>query len=130
MTTPQRSKKVEDIYPLSPMQYGMLFHALYEPGSPIYSERYRYTLEGELNIEALKKSWAHVAEATPVFRTIFKWENVNEPLQIVVRGRIPEIEIHDLTSCDPSSRETAIEDFLVKDKQTPFDLSKGPLMRG
>ncbi|MCD6571340.1 MAG: amino acid adenylation domain-containing protein, partial [Deltaproteobacteria bacterium] len=123
------SKKIEDIYPLSPMQQGMLFHSLYDPDSPIYSERYTYTIEGSLDIECFTKAWEHLGKSHPIFRTIFRWEGLNHPVQVVLKDRLPEFHIHDLKALDEKSCKTKIAKFLDEDSKRTFNLSKGPLMR-
>jgi hypothetical protein len=49
--------KIEAIYPLSPMQQGLLFHSLYSPGSGTYVEQVSCRIERGLDVEALKRSW-------------------------------------------------------------------------
>ncbi|WP_192364950.1 non-ribosomal peptide synthetase, partial [Mesorhizobium mediterraneum] len=44
---------IEDVYPLSPLQHGMLFHTLYAPDSGAYVEQYQFTLDGEMDSDAL-----------------------------------------------------------------------------
>ena len=41
-------ENVSDVYPLSPMQEGMLFHAVMEPGTGVYVDQAVVTLNGEL----------------------------------------------------------------------------------
>ena len=50
-------KNVEDIYPLSPMQEGMMFHTLYEPGSGAYVVHISSRIQGDLNVSAFKRTW-------------------------------------------------------------------------
>src|SRR6266566_3960185 len=76
-------KNVENIYPLSPMQQGMLFHTLYAPESNIYLVQWIFTLQGELNISDFKQAWRRVIERHAILRTGFVWNNVEEPLQVV-----------------------------------------------
>ncbi len=64
-------KNVEDIYPLSPMQQGMLFHSLYAPDSGQYFQQVSCTLEGELHIPTFELAWQHVAQRYPALRTAF-----------------------------------------------------------
>lgn len=53
-------KNVEDIYPLSPVQQGMLFHALYDPKAGMYLEQKTCTLHGQLDVPAFERAWRRV----------------------------------------------------------------------
>ena len=55
---------VEDVYPLTPMQEGMLFHTLYAPGSGVYVEQSSFMLDGPLDVEALERAWQGAGPAT------------------------------------------------------------------
>ena len=44
---------VADVYPLSPMQKGMLFHSVYEPGSSVYVEQLSLRLAGAIDVGRL-----------------------------------------------------------------------------
>jgi hypothetical protein len=117
---------IEDIYELSPMQKGMLFHTLYSPDSGVYFEQRSCLLEGNLNIELFQKAWQFVIERHPILRTAFYWEEVEKPLQVVYQTiELPWL-IEDWR--DPEAHQN-LEDFLVKDRQKGFDLDKPPLMR-
>ena len=48
---------IEDLYPLTPVQEGMLFHTLADPESGHYVEQFVCRLRGELDPAALEKSW-------------------------------------------------------------------------
>ncbi|MFG6107743.1 amino acid adenylation domain-containing protein [Leptothoe sp. EHU-05/26/07-4] len=73
---------IADLYPLSPVQEGMLFHSLYTPGSSVYFEQFNITLEGELNISAFQQAWQQVVNHYPILRTTFITE-LEQPLQAV-----------------------------------------------
>ncbi|MEO0409880.1 MAG: condensation domain-containing protein, partial [Cyanobacteria bacterium P01_A01_bin.135] len=77
---------VQDIYELSPMQQGMLFHTLYAPESSAYFEQRSCLLEGDLDTGAFKQAWQTVVERHPVLRTAFYWEEADKPLQVVYAG--------------------------------------------
>src|SRR5262249_340460 len=76
---------MEDIYPLSPMQKGMLFHTLLTPETGVYFEQHCWGVRGEIHAEALRRAWQHVADRHPVLRTSFDWEQLDRPMQLVHR---------------------------------------------
>ena len=76
-------RNVEDIYPLSPVQQGMLFHALYDPKAGVYLEQMTFTLHGDLNASAFQRAWQRIVERHPVLRTAFVWQGLEEPMQVV-----------------------------------------------
>ena len=55
--------QIEDLYPLSPMQQGMLFHTLYEPESGAYINQLRVDSQG-LDAERLGRAWQAVLDAS------------------------------------------------------------------
>ncbi|MHC5728636.1 MAG: condensation domain-containing protein, partial [Nostoc sp.] len=79
------TKKVESIYPLSPMQQGMLFHSLYAPESGVYFDQITLNLKGNINSAAFQSAWQKVLDRHSVLRTLFVWENRQSPLQIVMK---------------------------------------------
>ncbi|WP_460207482.1 amino acid adenylation domain-containing protein [Scytonema sp. NUACC21] len=122
-------KNVEDIYSLSPMQEGMLFHTLYASNSGVYFEHLNCTLKGNLNVLAFQKAWQQVVERHPVLRTAFIWEGLDEPLQVVRQHISLPWEQHDWRSLSPVEQQEQLEAFLQADRERGFDLSQAPLMR-
>ncbi|MEH2199086.1 non-ribosomal peptide synthetase [Nostoc sp.] len=126
---PNKSKNIEAIYPLSPMQEGMLFHTLYEPESGLYFEQLSFTLHGNLDISAFERAWAKVVERHPVLRTLFVWENRTQPLQVVLKKvNLPWTNL-DWCSLSPIEQEEQLEIFLESDRNKGFALEKAPLIR-
>src|SRR5262249_30327488 len=78
---------VEDIYQLSPMQQGMLFHSLFEPGAGMYLIEMAFELKTRLNVQAFRQAWDETIRRHAVLRTAFLWEGLNKPMQ-VVRERV------------------------------------------
>ena len=78
-----RLRNVQDVYPLSPLQEGILFHSLLEPGTGIYVNQLVCALRGELDAAAFRSAWQCVIDARPALRTAFVWEGLDEPLQVV-----------------------------------------------
>ena len=75
--------QIENIYRLSPMQEGMLLHALAEPEMAMYFEQLGCTLQGDLNIPAFRQAWQRVVRRHSVLRTSFLWDRPDKPLQLV-----------------------------------------------
>src|SRR5271169_174683 len=120
---------VEDIYPLSPMQQVMLFHTLRAPGSGVYCERLSCTIRGEVEIVAFEMAWQHVVDRHPALRTVFIWEHLDEPMQVVHEHVKVTIEHHDWSLDSPVTHKQRLERYLEEDRRKEFDLSAAPLMR-
>ena len=79
--------KVQNVYPLTPMQEGMLFHALLEPDSAAYFEQLSWSVRGELDVAAFEASWNTLIERYTVLRTMFVYEGTDRPVQVVLESR-------------------------------------------
>jgi amino acid adenylation domain-containing protein/non-ribosomal peptide synthase protein (TIGR01720 family) len=122
-------QNLEDIYPLSPMQEGMLFHSVYEPESGVYFEQLSCTLKGNLELPAFEQAWQQVIARHSIFRTAFIWENHHQPLQVVYRQVKLPLEINDWRLLSPSEQQDKLEIFIKSEQQQGFQLSLAPLMR-
>ena len=120
---------LEDIYELSPMQQGMLFHTLYSPGSGIYFEQSVFTIEGDLDRAAFQRAWQYVIARHSILRTGFVWEGVEKPLQIVYRSLAVDVDEHDWREFDPTQQAAMLERFIDDDQKRGFDLAQPPLLR-
>jgi amino acid adenylation domain-containing protein len=122
-------RNIEDIYPLSPMQQGMLFHSLYAPETGVYFEQSVWTLRGRLNVPAFRRAWQQVINRHSALRTTFLWEELDEPLQVVHRSvKVPLVQ-RDWRHLPAGEQRTELETFLRADRERGFDLSSVPLMR-
>ncbi|WP_437982702.1 amino acid adenylation domain-containing protein [Sorangium sp. So ce117] len=125
-------RDVEDVYPLSPLQQGLLFHSLWEPGSGVYVEQVTCRLEGALDVDAFRRAWEAVIQHHGVLRTTFVWEGADEPLQVVRRGgavEAVEIELEDLRGAGAEEQRARLSARIDADRARGFDLARGPLMR-
>ncbi|HEU0076612.1 MAG TPA: condensation domain-containing protein, partial [Longimicrobiaceae bacterium] len=121
---------VEDIYPLTPLQQGMLFHTVYAPGSGAYVEQVGFTVrDPAFRPDAFARAWQRVAERHAVLRTAFAWEEMEEPVQVVQRRVSVPVETLDWSGLPPHERERELEAFLAEDRRRGFDLLAAPLMR-
>src|SRR5690348_13525628 len=88
LTKQMDSDGVEDVYPLSPLQQGMLFNSLYAPGSGVDFEQMIITLREEVHAPYLQQAWLATIERHSVLRTAFRWDT-GEPVQEVYRRVSP-----------------------------------------
>ena len=122
-------RQIEEIYPLSPMQQGILFHTLYAPKSGMYCVQLNYSIQGSLNVEAFEQAWRRVVERHAILRTAFVWEGLTTPLQVVYRQvELPLVQ-HDWRATSSSEQEAQLKAFLQIDRECGFELRKAPLMR-
>jgi len=120
---------VEDFYPLSPMQQGMLFHTIYSPNSGVYFEQLTCTLRKLASAQAFKQAWQQVTDRHPILRTSFVWEGVKEPVQVVYRQVQLPWEECDWQGLAPAAQQQQLETFLKSDRERGFDMRQPPLMR-
>lgn len=120
--------ETEDLYPLSPMQEGMLFHSVLAPEAGVYVTQVTAALRG-LNSGVLRAAWSQVIRCHPALRTGFAWEGLERPLQRVVREANPEWHEQDWRHLGPAEQEAQLKAALSQDRKEPFDLSRPPLMR-
>ncbi|HEX8694770.1 MAG TPA: non-ribosomal peptide synthase/polyketide synthase, partial [Longimicrobium sp.] len=122
-------REVEDVYPLAPLQEGLLFHTLYEPGSGAYVGQFGYRLQGELDVEAFRRAWSGVVERHAALRTGFTWEGVREPLQVVRRAVEVPLLVEDWRGVDADEQARRLDARLAADRALGFDPARPPLMR-
>ncbi|HET7233718.1 MAG TPA: amino acid adenylation domain-containing protein, partial [Longimicrobium sp.] len=121
-------KNVEDLYPLSPLQAGMLFHTLYSPGTGAYLEQYGMNLQGSVNVDAFRAAWQRVVDRHPVLRTGFVWEGVPQPLQVVFRQVELPFSFEDWSGVDAAEQERRYQRELERERHAGLNLVKAPLM--
>ena len=121
--------QIEDLYPLSPMQEGMLFHSLYAPESGIYTTQLVCELNGHLNEEMFEMAWQAAVDAYVVLRTGFEWKALEQPVQVVRRSAKVRVKREDWTSLGRAEQEKKLEEYLRHDREQEFDMKQPPLMR-
>ncbi|MCA1568667.1 MAG: amino acid adenylation domain-containing protein, partial [Acidobacteria bacterium] len=122
------NKNIEDVYPVSPMQEGMLFHSLYETESGVYISQFTCSLKG-LNVKVFEQAWQRITERHSVLRTAFVWKGVEKNLQVVGRQVKISVKLHDLRGLSGLEQKERYEAFLREDRKRGFDFSRAPLMR-
>lgn len=122
-------KGIEDVYPLSPLQQGILFHTLCTPNTRVYLHQLIYVLDGHLDVDAFRRAWQRVIERHPILRSSFVWENVKEPVQVVHRDVSLLLEELDWRALSAAEQRAQLEQRAREDREEGFDLGRAPLMR-
>nr|MCU0681112.1 amino acid adenylation domain-containing protein [Polyangiaceae bacterium] len=120
---------VEDAYPLTPLQHGMLVHALRAPGSGEYVVQLDAELEGELDLGAFRAAWGTLVARHAVLRTAFAFRGLDEPLQVVLRRAALPFAYEDASALAPDAQHARHRAYLDDDRRRDFDLRRAPLTR-
>ncbi|KST65996.1 non-ribosomal peptide synthetase [Mastigocoleus testarum] len=121
-------KNIEEFYPLSPTQQGILFHTIYAPESGVYVEQLSFDIQGDLSISSFQQVWQQLIERHPILRTSFIWEDIKEPVQVVHKQIDLPWQQEDLSGIDIIEQQKLIETHLLTERKQGFEISQAPLM--
>jgi amino acid adenylation domain-containing protein/non-ribosomal peptide synthase protein (TIGR01720 family) len=124
-----RKDNIEDLYALSPVQQGMLFHALLAEGASPYLEQVAWTLDGAVDERRFARALNLLIERHAILRTVF-YEARKQPIQIVLRRLPVTLSVVDLRRLPPAARRAAYAAFCAADLARRLDPRAGPLLRG
>jgi amino acid adenylation domain-containing protein len=119
-------KNIEDILALTPMQEGMLFHYLKDPGSDLYFEQLSLEISGEIELDIFEKAWNFVIETNEMLRTLFRWEHVEHPIQVILKKHCLQLKFHDIPGEEGKKKKTRVEKIKIQDRKEKFDLQDVP----
>ncbi len=118
---------IDDIYPLSPMQQGMLFHTLLEHGNGDYINQMRLDVDG-VDPQRFRAAWQAAVDAHDILRSGFFWQgDLPQPVQVVQRQ--VEVPFSVLDWHDRTDLEAALQTLADEERALGLDLSCAPLMR-
>jgi amino acid adenylation domain-containing protein/non-ribosomal peptide synthase protein (TIGR01720 family) len=121
--------KLADLYPLTPLQQGLWFHALAAPEAGIYFEQGVTRLEGEVDLDVLRRAWEVVVARHGILRTSLVWEGLDHPLQLVHPSVALPWKVEDWRGSAAGEEPARLRNFLEADRIRGFDLTHAPLMR-
>ena len=120
---------VEDIWPLTPLQEGMLIHALHGGEGGVYCQQVAVDLRGQVNMAALHSAWRELARRHAVLRVEFRWQDLPVPHQIVRKDVAVAIAMLDWSIEEAGQLEQRFSQWLAIDRAAGFDLATAPLWR-
>ncbi|MFE2325816.1 amino acid adenylation domain-containing protein [Streptomyces sp. NPDC059385] len=121
--------RIEDVWPLSPLQEGLLFHAGYdEEAHDVYVLQGAMELRGALDADLLRASWQALLDRHATLRASFQRRGTGDPVQLIASGvKLPWREV-DLSGSDRAERQCEAE-RLADAEKTRFDPAVPPLLR-
>ena len=117
--------RLEDVYPLSPLQEGIYFHWLSEPGSTAYINQTAYRVRGRLDVDLLRQSYERLVRRHGILRTLFTHEHGTSSLQCVYSDHPGHFRL--VKSIGDA--EIFAESFKERDRDEGFDLGRISQMR-
>ncbi|PPS64578.1 hypothetical protein CR917_20785 [Pseudomonas sp. BRM28] len=124
---PIAAPTLKDLYPLSPMQQGMLFHSLYQQDSADYITQMSLEIDG-LDPVRFARAWQDAVDAHDILRTAFLWQPpLLQPLQAVLRQATLSFEVHDWRERDDLAQ--AVAALAGNERRRGFELGHAPLLR-
>src|SRR5713101_6460588 len=118
-----------DRYPLSPMQQGMLFNLLTTTKQGVDFVQIVCTLHERVDVQAFQRAWEQVAERHEAFRTTFRWDRLDDPVQEVHGADTLPFEVHDWRQIAPVVQDERLHALIAAQRQQGVDLNRPPLVR-
>lgn len=126
LTVPGGIDNVQDIYPLSPLQEGMLFHRILHQQSDTYVLSTVFELASQTQIELLRSALQTLIGRHDALRTAVLWERLPHPVQVVCHHATLPVE-RIVLDRDRDLMEQLRS--IMSSTTHPFDLTCAPLMR-
>ncbi|HEX8150717.1 MAG TPA: amino acid adenylation domain-containing protein [Pyrinomonadaceae bacterium] len=120
---------ISQIYPLSPIQQGILFHSLYSPESEVYVVQLSCILDPAPDVDAFTRAWNELVRRHGIFRTAFEWEELDDAVQVVYDEAEVSLERLDWRGLSRDEQHESLRAYLKAERARGFDYSAPPLMR-
>ena len=119
---PVPAECIEDVYPLTPMQEGMLLHTLLEPGTGLYYMQDRYRINSALDPQRFAQAWQAVVARHEALRASFCWNAGEHMLQIIHRPGTTAVDYQDWSDAPQEGHEARLQALLKQEREAGFDL--------
>ncbi|RSN59717.1 non-ribosomal peptide synthetase [Streptomyces sp. WAC 04229] len=129
-TRPKPRSSVEDVWPLSPLQEGMLYHtALDHDGPDTYTVQTVYGIDGPLDAARLRASWQAVVDRHAALRACFRYVSGAQMVQVIARdAEIPWRET-DLSGLPDDAADSEVDRLAANEVAERLHIETAPLMK-
>ncbi|MFD3212676.1 non-ribosomal peptide synthetase, partial [Pseudomonas sp. LR_7] len=119
---PVPAAQIEDVYPLTPMQEGLLLHTLLEPGTGIYYMQDRYRINSALDPQRFAAAWQAVVARHEALRASFSWNAGEAMLQIIHKPGNTPVDYQDWRELDAAAQEARLQALHKAEREAGFAL--------
>ncbi len=119
----------EGALPLSFAQQRLWFLDQLEPGSPLYNMPGALRVEGPLDGAVLARCLGEIVRRHEALRTVFAAPQ-GSPVQVIRPAEPFPLPVVDLSGLPADEREARALALAAEEAGRPFDLARGPLLRG
>ncbi|WP_028595934.1 non-ribosomal peptide synthetase [Paenibacillus assamensis] len=121
---------IEDVYPMSDIEIGLLFHTFQNPGSIIHHIQCVYHSQfAEMDMERFNKALELTVKRHQALRCSFNVKDFEKPLKIVHNNIDIDLEYSDISNKTEAQQQEFLLKFMEQDKLHSFDFEKGPIWR-
>lgn len=125
LSVPGGAGNIQDIYPLSPLQEGMLFHHLLDQQRDPYVLSALFELQAAEYVTLLVGALQQVVDRHDILRSAVLWQDLPRPIQVVHRRATLSLE---RVEVDPSADTAGYLRARMRPGRAPLDLRRAPVM--
>ncbi|MEU5772164.1 amino acid adenylation domain-containing protein [Streptomyces venezuelae] len=130
-STAAHGSALAEVWPLSPLQEGLLFHADFDDRGPdVYAVQFLLEVTGPLDPDRLRASWETLLDRHAALRASFHRRKSGEAVQLITRN-VPlpwrEVDLSDLT--EPQDLADQAGKLAAQERDQRLDLTVPPLLR-
>ncbi|MCV0025607.1 surfactin non-ribosomal peptide synthetase SrfAB [Bacillus sp. XT-2] len=122
-------KSIQKVYALTPMQEGMLYHAMLDPHSSSYFTQLELGIQGVFDLEIFEKSVNELIRSYDILRTVFVHQQLQKPRQVVLAERKTKVHYEDISHADEDRQKDHIERYKQDVQRQGFNLAKDILFK-
>ena len=115
---------VQDIYPLAPLQEGFLFHHRLTSEGDLYIMVTQFAFDSRDRLDRYLQALQWVINRHDIMRTMFVWEGLPQPVQVVCREAPVSVTEVDLDPADGDIAEQLANKFNLT--ELPLRYATGP----
>lgn len=120
---------IQDIYPIGPLQSGLIFQYQLNPDSDAYFAQELFEIKNLADVQLFKEAWKNVIERYECLRSSFAYKTLQPPVQIIHHSvDIPWREL-DISGLSEEEQDKAVDHILKQERLESFDIQTPPLFR-